>query len=63
MLEHRAGLNGSQCLSSTQCLFDEVKKNFYVWIVDSSIDKFTRSTLLNIVDFAEKKGAKNLIFI
>lgn len=62
-LDSRVGLNGSQCLESFPCLMDDEHHRFYVWIGDITIDKFTKTTFLNIVAFAEKAGASSLILI
>jgi len=62
-LDSRVGLNGSQCHWSFPCLLDEVTLNFYVMLGNVSIEKFTKSTFLNIVDYAEKSGAKQLILV
>lgn len=35
----------------------------YVWLGDSTIDKFTKSTYLNLAELAQKKGAKKLVLV
>ena len=62
-LDSRVGLNAAYCLESFPCLLDEVKAKFFVFLDDITIDKFTKTTFLNIVSFAEKSGASSLIFI
>jgi len=42
---------------------DEENKRFYIWLGDITIDKFTKSTFMNLVTFAESKGAVNMTFI
>lgn len=53
-IDSRVGLNGSQSYSSFHCLHDEANKRFFVWMGDLSIEKFTKTTFLNLVNFAEK---------
>jgi hypothetical protein len=56
-IDSRVGLNGSKCFSQFQCLHDEDSQRFYVWMGGMTIDKFTKTTFLNLVNFAEKAGA------
>jgi len=37
--------------------------NFYVMLGNVTIEKFTKSTFLNLVAYAEKAGAKQMILI
>lgn len=60
-VESRVGLNGSQSYWSFPCLADESKQRFFIWLGDVTIEKFTKTTFLNLVDFAEKSGAKKII--
>lgn len=62
-LDSRIGLNGSQCFWSFSCLLDESTKKFFVWLGDVTIEKFTKTTFLNFVDFAEKAGANQMVLI
>lgn len=62
-LDSRVGLNGSQSNWSFSTLFDETNKRFYVWLGDVTLDKFTKTTFLNIVNFAEKTGATQVILV
>lgn len=38
-------------------------KKFFVWLGDITIDKFTKTTFLNIVQFAETAGASSLVIV
>jgi len=38
-------------------------KRFFLCLGDISMDKFTKSTFLNIVAFAEKAGASSLVVV
>jgi len=42
---------------------DEETKRFYVWLGDVTIDKFTKTTFLNLVNFAEKAGSTKMILV
>ena len=62
-LDSRVGLNGSQSNWSFPCMQDEDSHRFYVYLGDVNIDKFTKSTFLNLVNFAEKAGCNKLILV
>eukprot|EP00347_Sterkiella_histriomuscorum_P004384 403360666 len=62
-IDSRVGLNGSRSLWSFNCLQDEESKCFFVLLGDLSLEKFTKTTFLNLVSFAEKTGSKQLILI
>lgn len=57
-IDSRVGLNGSRSLWSFNCLQDEESQRFFVWLGELPIDKFTKTTFLNLVSFAEKTGSK-----
>lgn len=56
-IDSRVGLNGSKSFSQFQCLNDEESHRFYIWMGELAIEKFTKTTFLNLVNFAEKAGA------
>jgi len=62
-LDSRVGLNAAHCLESFPCLYDETHSRFFVYLGDITIDKFTKTTFMNIASFSEKTGASSLIFI
>lgn len=62
-LDSRVGLNGSQSHWSFPCMQDEDAQRFYVWLGDLSIEKFTKTTFLNLVNFAEKANCNKLILV
>lgn len=62
-IDSRAGLNGSQTHWSYPCMQDEESSRFFIWLGDVSIDKFTKTTFLNLVSFAEKAGSSNMILV
>ena len=62
-LDSRVGLNGSHHFQSFACLFDEQNLRFFVMLGETSIDKFTKSTYMNFVSFAEKHGAASIVLV
>jgi hypothetical protein len=40
---------------------DAAREKFFVWMGDVPLDRFTKTTFLNLVNFAEKAGAKQMI--
>lgn len=62
-LGSKVGLNGSLYLENFPCLFDINDQRFYVFLGEAKIDKFTKSTYLNMANLAQKQGAECLIFI
>ena len=61
--DSRIGLNGSQIHSTFPCLLDSENKRFYVWLGDITIDKFTKSTFMNLANFGESKEALSMVFV
>jgi len=51
----KVGLNASVLHHNYPCLLDEDKKKFFVWLGDITIDKFNKSTFMNLANFAEKQ--------
>ena len=62
-LDSRVGLNGSQSNWAFSAVLDEATKRFYIWLGDATIDKFTKSTFLNIVNFAEKQSGNQVVLV
>ena len=62
-IDSRIGLNGSQSHQTYSCMQDEESGRFYVWLGDVSIEKFTKTTLMNLVSFAEKAGSNKLVLV
>ena len=62
-LDSRVGLNGSQSFVSFDCLMETESKRFFVWLGDITIDKFTKTVFLNIVQFAENAGASSMVIV
>ncbi len=61
--DSRVGLNGQQSLWKFPCILDEASNRFFVWLGSVLIDRFTKSTFMNLVGFAEKAGAHKLVLV
>jgi len=59
----KVGLNASVLHHNYPCLLDEDKKKFFVWLGDITIDKFNKSTFMNLANYAESNGATSLVLI
>ena len=62
-IESKTGLKGSQTCWSFPCIYDQARQKFFVWMGEVTIDRFTRTTYLNLVNFAENQGAKQMVLI
>jgi hypothetical protein len=60
-IESKVGLQGSQTCWSYPCIQDAAREKFFVWMGDVPLDRFTKTTFLNLVNFAENAGAKQMI--
>jgi hypothetical protein len=61
--DSRVGLNCSQLHCTFSCLLDDVSHRFYIWLGDLTIDKLTKSTFVNLANFAEENGALKMVLI
>jgi len=61
--ESKSGLNGSLTVWRFPCILDEENKRFFVWIGEVTMDKFTKSTFMNLVLFAEKHSAEKIMLV
>jgi hypothetical protein len=59
----RIGLNGQQCMWKFPCIMELKHQRFFVWMGDVAIDRFTKSTFMNLVGFAEKSGALQIVLV
>lgn len=59
----RVGLNGSYSQWNYPCIFNEENRVFFVLIGDVTIDKFNKTSFMNLVAFAEKAGAAKMVLI
>lgn len=58
-----AGLSGSETLSQYPCVFEAESARFFVWLGDTDLSLFTKSTFMNLSNFAESAGARSVIFL
>lgn len=58
-----AGLLGSDTLRQYPCLMDYASSRFYVWMSDTDFTLFTKSTFMNLCNFAEAHGASKLLLL
>jgi len=42
---------------------DNENKRFYIWLGDITVNKFTKSTFMNLANFAESKGALSMVLV
>jgi len=61
--EAKVGLNASQVHHLYPCLLDEDSKRFYVFMGDVTLDKFNKSTFMNLANFAELNGAISMVLV
>lgn len=62
-IESKAGLTGSQTCWSFPCIYDQAREKFFVWMGDVMIDRFTKTTFLNLVSFAENQGSTQMVLL
>jgi len=61
--DSRVGLNGQKCFWKFPCLLNSSDKRFFVWMGEVSTSKFTKSTFMNLVDFAESNQASEVVLV
>ena len=61
VVDEQAGLAGDTIIAQFPCILDSEK--FYVWIGDTKLMLFGRSTICNLANLAESKNAESIIFI
>jgi len=59
----RVGLNAAHLHANYPCLLDTQHNRFFVWMGDVPIDKFNKSTFMNLANYAEKNGATSMILV
>lgn len=57
------GLNAQKCLWVFPCVLDQTTSKFFVWMGDVTLDKFTKSTFMNLAGFADKSSATKLVLV
>lgn len=58
-----AGLSGTETLNQYPCIFEAESKRFFVWLGDTDLSLFTKSTFMNLSNFAESSGANSICFL
>jgi len=62
-IDSRVGISGTTTCWKFPCVYDDSTEKFFVWMGDVTIDKFTKTTFLNLVNFAQNLGATNMVLI
>jgi hypothetical protein len=62
-IDSRVGISGATTCWKFPCVYDDSTEKFFVWMGDVTIDKFTKTTFLNLVNFAQNLGATNMVLI
>ena len=63
MITSEGGLLGTDVHAEFPCVLHVDKRRFFVNIGLIDFKFFTKSTLMNLCNFAEEKGAKELVFL
>jgi len=63
VITSEGGLLGNEILAKFPCVLNADKRSFFVMIGATDFVFFTKSTLMNLCDFAEKQNAIELVFI
>ena len=59
-----AGLSGTETLNQYPCIYEETSRRFFVWLGDTDFALFTKSTFMNLSNFAEfEVGASTITFL
>ena len=58
-----AGLSGTETLHQYPCVYEEASRCFFVWLGDTEFALFTKSTFMNLCNFAEDLGARTVTFL
>jgi len=62
-IDSRVGISGATTCWKFPCVYDDSTEKFFVWMGDVTIDKFTKTTFLNLVNFGQNLGATNMVLI
>mmetsp|Transcript_11167 Transcript_11167/g.14129 ORF Transcript_11167/g.14129 Transcript_11167/m.14129 type:complete len:138 (-) Transcript_11167:565-978(-) len=58
-----AGLSGTETLHQYPCVLEGESRRFFVWLGDLDFSLFTKSTFMNLSNFAERVGAESITFL
>jgi len=61
VVDCQAGLSGNSVLAKFPCILDSAK--FFVWIGSTEVSLFGKTTLMNLENLAEAKGAQELYLL
>lgn len=61
VIDSQAGLTGKHIIAQYPCILSANK--FFVWIGSTDISIFGKTTLMNLADLAEQKGAKEMYLL
>ena len=62
-IDSRVGISGTQTCWNYPCVYDESSQKFFIWLGDVTIEKFTKTTFLNLVNFGQNLGATTMVLI
>lgn len=63
VIQSEGGLLGTDVMAEFPCVLHCEKKRFFTALGSTDFQFFTKSTLLNLCNFAEDEGATELVFL
>lgn len=63
VIDSVAGLTGNQMVRQYPCLLNKEDGKFYVLLGDADISLFSKSTFMNLCNFAENQSAKSMVLM
>jgi len=61
VIDCMAGLSGQETVKEFPCLLNGAR--FYVLLTDTQFNLFTKSTFMNLCNFAENRGALSMVIV
>lgn len=62
-IDVQAGLAGTETLHQYPCVLAKRPKQFFVWLGTTDFALFSKSTFMNLCNFAEGAGAQSVTFL
>jgi hypothetical protein len=62
-IDSRVGISGTQTCWTFPCVYEESSEKFFIWLGDVTIEKFTKTTFLNLVNFGQNLGATMMVLL
>ena len=62
-IDSRVGISGTQTCWTFPCVYEESSEKFFIWLGDVTVDKFTKTTFLNLVSFGQNLGATMMVLV